>query len=124
MKYIIPRGKPFYCEFKIKEPGASVPMDVTGMTGSFTLSEIGISPCSVLTTSIAVQDGPNGTISISLTAEETSSLLGRKGFAEDGYALVATYSGSLDLMLDDPINVIIPKIYILDDGSACLAANP
>ncbi len=124
MKYIIPRGKDFYCEFVIKEPGASIPMDVTGMTGSFTMSEIGVNPCSVLTTSITVQDGPNGIISISFTAAETSTLLGRKGFAEDGYALIPTYSGSLDLMLGDPINVMVPKIYILDDGSACPVTNP
>ena len=124
MKYIIPRGKDFYCEFVIKEPGASVPMDVTGMTGTFTMSEIGMNPCTVLTTTVSVKDGPNGIVSISLTALETTKLMGRKGFAEDGYSLIPTYSGSLDLMLTQPINVVIPKIYILDDGQVCLAQNP
>ena len=124
MKYIIPRGKEFYCEFVIKEPGASVPMDVTGMTGTFTMSKIGVNPCAVLTTSVTVKDAINGIVSITLSAVETDSLLGRKGFAEDGYALMPTYSGSLDLVKDYPINVVIPKIYILDDGQLCLAPNP
>ena len=120
MKYVIPRGKEFYCEFVVKEPGASVPMDVSGMTGEFTLSKIGINPCSVLTTPISVVDATNGIISITLTSTETGALTGRKGFAEDGYTLIPTYSGSLDLLKDFPINTIIPKIYILDDGSNCV----
>jgi hypothetical protein len=124
MKYIIPKGKEFYCEFTIKEPGASVPMDVTGMTGGFTLSKIGVNPCVVLTTPISIVDPLNGLISITLTSNETAALNGRKGFPEDGYALIPTYSGSLDLMKDYPINVLIPKIYVLDDGTSCLAANP
>jgi hypothetical protein len=117
MKYIIPRGEEFYCEFSVKEPGASIPMDVTGMTGEFILSKIGNDPCVVLTSPISVVNGPNGLISITLTADETKSLTGRKGFAEDGYALIATYSGALDLMLTQPINILIPKIYILDSGT-------
>ena len=144
MKYIIPRGKDFYCEFVIKEPGASIPMDVAGMTGTFTMSKIGVNPCSVLTVPIEVvldgtpghgdpgdadyippsHAGKNGLISVTLTAAQTGELLGRKGFAEDGYDLIPTYSGSLDLLLDFPINVVIPKIYILDDGQLCLAQNP
>jgi len=122
MKYIITRGKNFYCEFVIKEPGEGVPMDVTGMTGTFSMTEIGNKPCTVLSTGVSVVDGINGIISITLTASQTASLLGRKGFAEDGYPLIATYSGSLDLMLSHPINVLILKIYILDDGTVeCLA---
>ena len=120
MRYIIPKGKEFYCEFSIKEPGASVPMDVTGMTGEFTLSKIGINPCTVLTTSISVVDPLNGLISITLGASETATLEGRKGFAEDGYALIPTYSGSLSLMKGHPIDIVIPKIYVLDDGASCV----
>ncbi len=119
MKYIIPKGKDFYCEFTIKEPGAGVPMDVEGMTGTFTLSEIGIDPCVVLVTDIFVVDAENGLIAINLTANETNSLETRIGFAEDGYPIMATYSASLDLLLDQPINVIIPKVYILDSGENC-----
>jgi len=120
MKYIIPRGKDFYCEFVIKEPGATTPMDVTGMTGTFTLSEIGVNPCTVLTAQIAVKDGINGIVSINLSATETNLLTGRKGFAEDGYALIPTYSGSLSLMKGHPIDIVIPKIYVLDDGASCV----
>ena len=116
MKYIIPRNKDFYCEFVIKEPGATIPMDVTGMTGTFTLSKIGDDPCTVLTVPISVVNGQNGIISINLSAEQTKGLVGRKGFPEDGYPLMPTYSGSLDLLLDQPINVVVPKIYILDAG--------
>ena len=152
MRYIIPRGKEFYCEFVIKEPGASIPMDVAGMTGEFTLSKIGVHPCRVLTVPISVVDdstgtptppghipppggtppgtipppsqpaGKNGLISISLTAAQTDVLIGCKGFAEDGYSLISTYSGSLSLMKDYPIDIVIPKIYILDDGTSCV--NP
>ena len=119
MKYIIPKGKDFYCEFTIKEPGASVPMDVTGMTGTFTLSEIGVNPCSVITTSIYVVDAQNGVIAVSLSAEDTNTLHGRKGLPEDGYMLIPTYSASLDLFKDNPINVVIPKVYVLDSGEVC-----
>ena len=119
MKYIIPKGKDFYCEFIIKEPGAGVPMDVGGMTGTFTLSEIGIAPCVVLITNIFVVDAENGLIAINLSAEETSLLESRSGFAEDCYPLIATYSASLDLLLDQPINVLIPKVYVLDSGENC-----
>jgi len=122
MKYIISRGKDFYCEFVIKEPGVDTPMNVSGMTGTFSMTETGPNPCNILTTGINVVDGPNGIISINLTANQTTPLLGKKGFAEDGYPLIATYTGSLDLMLGNPINVLIPKIYILDDGTVeCLA---
>jgi len=120
MRYIIPKGKPFYCEFVIKEPGVSMPMDVTGLTGTFTLSKIGIDPCTHLATPVSVVDGRNGIISITLTAQETSGLDGRKGFAEDGYTLIPTYSGSLALFKDKPINVLIPKIYVIDDGAGCV----
>ena len=121
MRYIIPKGQDFYCEFTIKEPGASIPMDVTGMTGTFTLTEIGVNPCAVLASPIHVVDGPNGLIGLTLTSSQTKALKGRKGFAEDGYCLMPTYSGSLDLMLTNPINVLIPKIYVLDNGQVCPA---
>ena len=41
MKFIIPKGVEFYCEFQIKEPGSSTPMDLTDSTGTFILSTIG-----------------------------------------------------------------------------------
>ncbi len=116
MMYIIPKGKDFYCEFTIKEPGTTIPMDVTGMTGTFTLYTTGVDPCVELVTSIFVVDGPNGKIGLNLSASSTDNLESRIGFAEDGYPLIPTYSASLDLMLNNPINVLIPKVYVLDDG--------
>ena len=122
MRFVIPKGQVFYCEFTVKEPGESTPMDLTGATGTFTLITIGENPCiAVEATSIAVVDATNGIISISLTAEQTADLVGRKGFAEDGYPLIPTYRGSLEIHTTEEIFVDIPKVYIIDDGSSCPA---
>ena len=130
MKYVIPSGRPFYCEFQIKEPGESMPMDVTGASGTFTLSEIGHNPCLVLSAPIEVVDNQNGVVSISLTALQTMNLEGRRGLPEDGYLLMPTYAGALDMMIPDPdpvglpdvpVNVFIPKVYIQEVGEVCPA---
>ena len=119
MKYTIPRGEEFYCEFAIKEPLASVPMDVTGATGTFNLVRIGVNPCSVLEEPLAVVDGPNGIMSVSLTAVQTKDLTGRKGFMEDGYPLIATYTANLQIHASEEISVSILKVYIADSGEVC-----
>ena len=124
MKYTIPKGRPFYCEFVIKEPGASVPLDITGATGKFTLSKIGKRPCLVLEKAMQVIDGKNGIIAVDLDVGDTIDLESAKGFPEDGYPLMATYSISLAIDAFQPINVTIPKVYISDEGLPCQAVTP
>jgi len=120
MRFTIPRGKPFYCEFVIKEPGANIPMNVTGATGVFTLVEYGYNGCIALDAlPMQVVDGMNGIMSINLIAEQTGGLLGDRGFKEDGYPLLPTYRAQLDIVANEPISVDIPKVYILDDGFTC-----
>ena len=119
MNFTIAEGADFYCEFTIKEPGASVPMDVTDATGTFILSTIGHNSCIVITQPMAVVDGPNGLMSVSLTASQTSGLKSRVGFPEDGYLPVATYKALLDITAAEPINVLIPKVYITTGGETC-----
>ncbi len=123
MKFEIPKGKSFYCEFVIKEPGSGTPMDVTDATGTFTLSSIGHNPCvAIAPVDMAVIDGVNGIMSVSLTSAQTADLISRRGFAEDGYPTIPTYRASLDIIASEPISVDIPKVYITDDGSeACPA---
>ena len=121
MNFTIAEGADFYCEFTIKEPGASIPMDVAGATGTFILSTIGIDTCVVITQPMTVVDGPNGLMSVSLTAEQTTGLESRVGFPEDGYLPVATYKALLDITATEPINVLIPKVYITSGGETCPA---
>lgn len=124
MQYTIPRGQEFYCEFVIKEPGSGTPMDMTGGSGVFNLSEIGVNPCLVLAdVPMVVEDGINGVISVTLTAEQTAPLIGRRGFAEDGYPIIPTYRATLDMINAEalPINVEIPQVYISDGGETCPA---
>ena len=125
MKFVINRGQPFECEFVIKQPGASVPLDINGSAGVFNLSTIGHNSC------IALQDiplgitdeqaGQNGIFTLSLTALQTSELIGAKAFAEDGYPLIATYSATLDILHPEEgkIFVDILKVYVRDSGAVC-----
>ena len=121
MNFTILKDADFYCEFTIKEPGASIPMDVTEATGTFILSTIGINSCTVITQPMNVVDGPNGLMSVSLTAEQTSELESRVGFPEDGYLPIATYKALLDITAAEPVNVLIPKVYITSGGETCPA---
>ncbi len=121
MKFEIPKGKPFYCEFAIKEPGSSVPMDLTGATGTFTLITIGTDACiAIPATPMTVTDPTNGKMAVSLTSEQTDDLVSRRAFAEDGYPSIATYRAGLDITASEPIYVDIPKVYVLDDGAGCV----
>lgn len=120
MKFIIPQGKDFYCEFVVKEPGVSTPMDLVGATGTFDLFTLDATPCKVISDApITVTDGQNGTVAISLTSTQTADLEGRRGFAEDGYPPIATYKGSLTIQADNPIYVEIPQVYVSESGAAC-----
>ena len=116
MRFTIPEGKDFYCEFVIKEPGSGTPMDVTDATGVFVLSTIGHNPNKVIDQSMAVVDGENGLMSVSLTSEQTTGLNGRVGFPEDGYLPVATYKAELNILANEPITVSIPKVYVTNQG--------
>ena len=123
MRFVIPRGKSFYCEFTVKEPGASIPMDLTGSTGTFDMSTIGPNSCLVLEAiPLGIVDAENGIVSLSLTPEQTADLTSRRGFAEDGYPIVPTYKGSLHIVGTEEIYVEIPKIYISDSGTQCPVA--
>ena len=118
MRFVIPKGVEFYCEFDVKEPGSSTPMDLTGATGTFSLSTIGLDPNPTLTAvPLVVTDPDNGIVSVSLTAEQTSELVTRIGFAEDGYDIIPTYKAQLDIQAENPISVTIPKVYVNDSGA-------
>jgi len=114
MRFTIPRNQEFYCEFQIKEPGSGTPMDITGAIGLFSLSSIGHSCTTELVDiPMVIEDAVNGLISVTLTAEQTADLEGRLGFAEDGYPLIATYKGRIDITgTTTPISVDIPQVYV------------
>lgn len=116
MRFTIHEGKDFYCEFVIKEPGASVPMDVTGATGTFVLSTIGHNPKEVISKDMSVVDGINGIMSVSLDATETDGLMSRVAFPEDGYPPIPTYKAELNIHATEPISVFIPKVYVINQG--------
>jgi len=118
MRFTIPKGQDFYCEFEIKEPGTSTPMDITGCTGIFNLSTLGFTCTEAIKDApMVIQDAVNGVISLSLTADQTKDLISEVGFAEDGYAPIATYKGRVDITgLEKPISVDIRQIYISDMG--------
>ena len=121
MNFTIQEGSDFYCEFTVKEPGASVPMNISGATGTFTLSTIGHDNCIAITAPLNVVDGQNGVIAVSLTADQTKGLISRVGFPEDGYMPIPTYKAKLDIQADNPISVLIPKVFIAAGGEACPA---
>ena len=114
MRFTIPKGQDFYCEFEIKEPGASIPMDITGGIGTFNLSTLGFTCTEAIKDApMVIQDPVNGIISISLTADETKDLISEVSFAEDGYAPLATYKGRVDITnLEKPISVDIRQVFI------------
>jgi len=122
MRFIISKGQPFYCEFVVKEPGSNTPMNLTGATGTFTLSTIGVNPCIVINALPLTFPNPtNGVAAVSLTAIQTATLTSMIGFSEDGYPLMPTYRGSLNINSTHPIYVELPKVYINDSGTSCPA---
>ena len=124
-KFIIPEGRSFECIFVIKEPNSTTPMDLTGATGTFTMSTIGSNPCIVLDNiSMSVDDALNGKFKLSLTAEQTTGLESANAFAEDGYPLSATYSGLLEINQSGYGQIFagVPQIYILTTGTACVTS--
>ena len=122
MRFIIHEGKEFSCEFVIKQPGASVPLDITGSTGAFTLATIGpnslhrVGPVDMTINSEL--DGQNGIFTLILTAEQTTGLIGDKAFAEDGYPLIPTHTAALDIVHPEEGNIFvdIAKIYVKNIG--------
>jgi len=122
MKFTIPEGRDFECLFQIKEPNSTTPMDLTGATGTFTMSTIGKQPCIVLNNiPMTVYDAVNGKFKLSLTAEQTTGLATDTGFQEDGYPLTATYSALLEINQSEfgQIFANVPQIYILTTGTSC-----
>ncbi len=125
MRFVINEGQEFTCEFVIKQPGASVPLDITGATGTFTMSTNGPISCEVISaTPLVIENelnGQNGIFTLTLTAEQTTGLQGDKGFAEDGYPLIATHTGALDIQhpIEGEIFVDIAKIYVKNLGASC-----
>ena len=114
MRFVIPQNEEFYCMFQVKEPGSGTPMDLTGASGVFSLTTIGIECLEVLTGVVmTVEDAINGEISVRLTSEQTSGLVSEIGFAEDGYPLMPTYKARIDISsIEAPISVDIPKVYV------------
>jgi len=131
MKFTIPRNKDFYCEFQIKEPNSTTPMDLAGATATFSLSEIGVNPCVVLANvpMTVIDEGgvigaKNGRVALNLSADQTKDLYGDKGFAEDGYPLRPTYSAFIEIRsVKYPIDVAVSKVYVADGGETCPAQN-
>jgi len=122
MKFTIPAGRAFECTFQIKEPNSSTPMDLTGATGTFTMSTIGVNPCIVLDKiTMTVDDALNGKFKLSLTAEQTTGLVSSKAGQEDGYPLTATYSALLEINQSEfgLIYAQVPQIYVTDIGTSC-----
>ena len=122
MKFVIPQGRAFECIFPVKEPNSPTPMDLTGASGTFTLSTIGNQPCVVLDKiPMTVYDALNGKFKLNLTAEQTEDLVGSKAAEEDGYPLSATYVALLEINQAEygQIFANIPQVYIYETGSTC-----
>ena len=118
MKFTIPRGQEFYCEFVIKEPNSGTPMDLTGAIGLFNLSTSGLSSIEVIVDHpMTIVDAVNGLIAVRLSADQTADLIPKIGFGEDGFPLLSNYKSRLDIIASEPISVDIPKVYISDMGS-------
>ncbi len=123
-KFVIPEGRAFECIFPVKEPNSPTPMDLTGASGTFTMSTIGVGPCIVLDNiPMTVYDALNGKFKLTLTAEQTTGLVSSEAFEEDGFPLSATYKALLEINQPEfgQIFASIPQIYILNTGSACPA---
>ncbi len=123
-KFVIPEGRAFECIFPIKQPNSPTPMDLTGATGTFTMSTIGKGSCIVLDKiPMTVYDALNGKFKLSLTAEQTTGLVSSEAFEEDGYPLSATYKVLLEINQSEygQIFANIPQVYIYDSGSTCPA---
>ena len=122
MMFTIVEGRAFECLFPIKEPNSPTPMDITGATGTFTLSTIGNTPCVVLDKiPMTIYDALNGKFKLNLTAEQTTGLISATAFEEDGFPTTATYAGLLEI--NHPtfglIYANIPQIYIITTGTSC-----
>jgi len=121
-KMVIVEGKQFEAIFVIKQPGSETPLDLTGSTGTFTMSTTGENPCKVIDNkAMTLYDAINGKFKITLSSEETTGLDSDVAFEEDGFPLAATYKAYLDITSPDygQIFVRIPQIYVEDGGSIC-----
>lgn len=118
MRFVIPKGKAFYCEFQVKEPGTAVALDLTNASGTFSLSTIGVEPELYLDNiSLTFPQPENGIAAVTLTAAQTANLVDRRGFAEDGFPMIATYKAGLDIDAEHVIFVEIPQVYISNLGT-------
>ena len=121
-KFTIVEGRAFECIFPIKEPNSPTPMDITGATGTFTLSSIGKSPCVVLDKiPMTVDDALNGKFKLNLTIEQTTGLVSDTAFQEDGFPTSATYSALLEIQHPEfgQIFAQINSVYVISMGEVC-----
>jgi len=120
-KFTIPQGREFEGIFVIKEPNSGTPLDLTGASGTFTLSSIGVAGCVVIDKkAMGIFDAINGKFKITLTADETADLETSLGLQEDGYPLSATYKALLDIDASvGKVYVRVPQIYVESVGDSC-----
>ena len=123
-KFTIPQGREFEGIFVIKEPNSGTPLDLTGASGTFTLSSIGVAGCVVIDKkAMTIFDAINGKFKITLTADETATLETSLGLQEDGYPLSATYKALLDIDASvGKVYVRVPQIYVESVGDSCPAS--
>ena len=74
-QFIITKGQPKNFIIVVKQPRSTTPLDLTGSTGTFTMSSLGEDSCKVIDgKDMPIYDAVNGKFLITLTADETADL--------------------------------------------------
>ena len=123
MKFTIYVGRAFTCVFPVKQPDSPTPMDITGSTATFTLSTNGLQSCMVLSkVPMTIYDALNGKFQLGLTVDQTTGLIDKVAFEEDGFPTMATYKALIEIQhpVYGPIKANIPKVYVEDMGTLCV----
>lgn len=95
-KFTITRGLDNTFIFNIKDDGSTLPMTIE-VSDTFNAALIALSDdTEAITKNLTVVDGPNGKVSLLLTAEETSTLIRDRGTKADRYYLRPTYKLVID----------------------------
>ena len=122
-KMIIVKGREFTCKFIIKASGCTTPVELqTYDTGTITLSTNGPDPEVLISRHSLIlgdeESKVNGEMEMTLTAEQTALFPFDNEFGEDGFPLVATVKGILDIDTESEgkIYALVPKIYVEDVG--------
>ena len=122
-KMIIIKNREFKCSFIIKASGCTTPVELqTYDTGTITLSTNGPDPEVLISlhplTLTTEESMVNGEMHMLLSAEQTALLPFDNEFGEDGFPIVATVKGILDINTESEgkIYALVPKIYVEDVG--------